>query len=314
MEKIELIEQTINKIDYLIKEQLPESKYQFELYDLTTNTKHFRGLDEPFHWGSVYKLFVVAEIIKMSEEALFKMDDEIRLHKEQYTHGNGVVKFLTHLKELTYIDACKMVMAVSDNLCADELLNIVGFERLNRLFEMEGCKSSLLSQNLDTVVKNLFEGIITNVTADFFQSKAYFKHYDEKLNELICNNYTCSSDINSILHFIYSIHLSANGRKLLLECLLLSNQHSRISYYIPFSNYLLKGKTGTLGIGIVNNENAAIIHKQTKETVGYFSINTKDNKERYFQSNDTIGLIGLEIAKLYEQLDKQNNKNINLKN
>jgi len=31
-------------------------------------------------------------------------------------------------------------------------------------------------------------------------------------------------------------------------------------------------------------------------------INTKDNKKRYFQSNDTIGLIGLEIAKLYEEI------------
>ena len=31
---IELIEQTITKIDNLIKEQLPESKYQFELHDL----------------------------------------------------------------------------------------------------------------------------------------------------------------------------------------------------------------------------------------------------------------------------------------
>jgi hypothetical protein len=299
---IELIEQTINKIDNLIKEQLPESKYQFELYDLITNTKHFRGLDEPFHWGSVYKLFVVAEIIKMSEEGLLNLDDELFLHKELYQNGNGIMKFMTHLNKITYIDACKMVMAVSDNLCADELLNVVGFDRFNKLFENSGCKSSKLSENLDTVVKNLFDGIKTDLKADFFQSKEYFNYFDIKLAELLKINFTNASDINKCFYFILNNYLNENGVVILKECLLLSNLHTRIAYYLPFSDFVLKGKTGMLGIGIVNNENIAIIHKETNKIYGYFAINTKDNKKRYFQSNDTIGLIGLEIVKLYEKL------------
>ncbi|MFN8294588.1 MAG: serine hydrolase [Chitinophagales bacterium] len=302
---IEQITYTINKIDKLIQEQLPESKYQFELHDLITNTKHFRGYDEPFHWGSVYKLFVVAEIIKMSEEGLLNLDDELVLHKERYKHGNGIMKFMTHLNKLTYIDACKMVMATSDNLCADELLNVVGFDRLNNLFEKSDCKSSKLSQNLDTVVMFLFDGINSNINSTFFQSKNYFEYFENKLQELLKINYTSASNINTCFKFIFNDYLSGNGRKIFKECLLLSNQHSRIAYYSPFSSFLLKGKTGTLGIGIANNENIAIIHKETKEVYGYFAINTKDNKKRYFQSNDTIGLIGLEIANLYEQLYQQ---------
>jgi len=305
MEKIELIEQTINKIDTLIKEQLPESKYQFELHDLLTDTKHFRGYDEPFHWGSVYKLFVVAEILKMAEENLLNLNDKLLLHKEKYQNGNGIMKFMTHLNKLTYIDACKMVMAVSDNLCADELLNIVGFERLNNLFRKAACKSSKLTQNLDTVVKNLFAGIDKNVQADFYHSEAYFQYFDKKLNDLLIDSHTSAQDVNACLHFVFNNYLSDESRLRLKECLLLSNQHSRIAYYISFGKFLLKGKTGTLGIGIVNNENAVIIHKESKEIYGYFAINTKENKKRYFQSNDTIGLIGLEIANLYEQLDKQ---------
>lgn len=194
---IEQIEHTINKIDTLIKEQLPESKYQFELHDLITNTKHFRGADEPFHWGSVYKLFVAAEIIKMAEEGLLNLGDELILHKDIYKNGSGVVKFFTHLNKLTYIDACKMVMATSDNLCADELLNIVGFERLNKLFEKANCNSSKLNVNLDTMVKNLFNGISTNDKADFFQSDFYFQHFNKTLAELLNENYTTVQDINT---------------------------------------------------------------------------------------------------------------------
>lgn len=305
MEKIELIEHTINKIDVLIKQQLPESKYQFELHDLATNTKHFRGLDEPFHWGSVYKLFVVAEIIKMSEEGLFKMDDEIDLNKEKYVNGNGIGKYLSHVNKLSYTDACKMVMAVSDNLCADELLNIVSLERLNNLFKNAGCHNSKLSVNLDTMVKDLFKGIENNVGVNYFHSNEYFGHFQKSLSELLKDSHTSVKDINVCFKFIMNNYLSEQGTNLLKEFVLLPNVHSRIAYYLPFGNYLLKGKTGMLGIGIVNNENVAIIHKETKKTVGYFAINTKDNEKRYFQTNDTIGLIGLEIVKLYEQLDKQ---------
>lgn len=40
---LELIEHTINKIDDLIKEQLTESKYQFEFYDLATKENRKRN-------------------------------------------------------------------------------------------------------------------------------------------------------------------------------------------------------------------------------------------------------------------------------
>lgn len=90
-----------------------------------------------------------------------------------------------------------------------------------------------------------------------------------------------------------------------MECVLMPNIHTRITYYSVYSSFTLKGKSGMLGTGLVNNENVAIIHKDTQKIYGYFAINTKDNRKRYFQSNDTIGLIGLEIANLYEQLYEQ---------
>lgn len=298
----EFIEHTINKIDSLIQEQLPESKYQFELYDLITNTKHFRGYDEPFHWGSVYKLFVIAEIIKMSEEGLLNLEDELILRKDLYKNGNGILKFFTHLERLTYLDACKMVMATSDNLCSDELLNVVGFERFNKLLRIAHCHSSKLIVNLDSMVKFLFKGISSSNEAYFFQSVSYFKHFNIKLSELLMDNYTTVQDINNGYHYILNEYLSEEKQTTFMECVLMPNQHTRINYYTVYSAFTLKGKTGTLGTGIINNENAAIIHKKTQKVFGYFAINTQENEKRYFQCNDTIGLIGLEIANLYEQL------------
>ncbi|MFN8300342.1 MAG: serine hydrolase [Chitinophagales bacterium] len=302
---IDLIAQTINKIDDLIKEQLPESKYQFELYDLTTNTKHFRGYDEPFHWGSVYKLFVVAEIVKMSQEGLFAMDDEIQLHKERYTHGSGVLKFMTHLNKLTYIDACKLLIATSDNLCADELHEIVSTKRLNNLFGVSNCNSSHIQQNLDSLVKELFEGIANDTLATYVYSEDFKFHFNNKLKDVLSKNYTSVSDENQCLHYIFSEYLKNEHLAMFTQCVLTPNIHSRLAYYTHFGKYLLRGKSGMLGLGLVNNETVAIFKKYPSKIVGYFSINTKDNNKRYFQANDTFGLIGIEIVKLYEQLGKQ---------
>lgn len=302
---IELIEYTVNKIDNLIKEQLPESKYQFELHDLLTNTKHFRGYDEPFHWGSVYKLFVVAEIIKMAEEGLLNLDDELVLHKDIYKNGSGILKFFTHLNRLTFIDACKMVMATSDNLCADELLNVVGLERLNKLFEKADCKSSRLIVNLDTMVLNLFNGISTNSEASFFQSDLYFEHFEKRLSELLNDNYTIAQDINQCFHFVVGNYFNQKSQSIFKDIIWTSNIHTRISAYTFFSKFIFRGKTGALGFGTINSETSAIINKETLNVVGYLTISTKHNRKRNFQSNDTIGLIGLEIANLYEQLYQQ---------
>jgi hypothetical protein len=301
---IELIEQTINKIDDLIKEQLPGSKYQFELFDLITNTKHFRGYDEPFHWGSVYKLFIVFEIIKMSEEGLFKMSDKIEFHKERYKFGSGSLKYLTDLNHLSYIDVCKILIATSDNLCADELHAIVGTKRLNNLFKKSNCTTSAIKLNLDSLVKELFEGIKTETTVNFFYSEEFKIYFKQKLNTLLSKNYTTVSDTNRCFNYAFSGYLNDEGIDILKECVLMPNIHTRIAYYTPFGNYLLRGKSGMLGLGLVNNETVAVISKSDKQILGYFSINTMDNNKRYFQANDTFGLIGLEIVNLYEQLNK----------
>lgn len=302
MEKIELIENTINKIDHLIQEQLPESKYQFELYDLGTNTKHFRGLDEPFHWGSVYKLFVVAEIIKMAEEGLLNLDDELLLRKDLFKNGNGIVKSFTHLDRLTYIDACKMTIAVSDNLCADELLEVVGLERLNELFEKAISKRSKLNNNLDEIVQSLFSKINFENKAYFYRSSSFIYQFNNALNEILKKNYTNVSDLNITAKYILDKHLNNNSLLLFFDVLKTTNQHTRIEAYSMFSPIAILGKSGSIGFQSAFNQIAYILNKECDEPFAIFSILLKDNKHRNYETIDKFGLIGLEIANLYEEL------------
>lgn len=305
MERIELIEQTINKIDDLIKEQLPESKYQFELYDLTTNTKHFRGLDEPFHWGSVYKLFVVAEIIKMSEEGLLNMNEEIELQKNIFKNGSGVLKCLTNLNKLTYIDTCKIAIAISDNLCADELLNVVGLERFNKLFQVANTKKSLLKFNLNDTVIELFSTINSDKKVSFYRSENFVSQFNIALENLLKQNYTNARDLNTALHFILNDYLTVNGRKLFIEIMSSPTVYPRIEAYTIFSPIKIIGKGGSLGYQTAFNQSIIILDNKYEKLLAIGSFLLKENRHRNYETVDKFGLIGLEIANLYEQLYQQ---------
>ena len=242
----------------------------------------------------------------MSEEGLFKLDDEIILHKELYKNGNGIMKYLSNTNKMTYTDACKMVMAVSDNLCADELLHKVGFDRINNLFIKAGCINSKISEDLNTMVSNLINEIPKTIRSTFYHDVKYFAFFNRKLKELLTRNFTNAKDINTCFQFIMDGYLNPKFRDTLLEFVLVPNVHTRIAAYTYFSKFYLRGKTGALGFGIVNNETVAIIQKNTKLVKGYFTLNTNENRHTNFQTNDLLALVGLEIAKLYEQLYPEN--------
>ncbi len=303
MEKIELIEKTIDKIENLLKEQLPESKYQFELYDLETNTKHFRGLDEPFHWGSVYKLFVVAEILKMAEEGLLDLEDELILRKEKFKNGSGILKFFTHLNKISILDGCKMTISTSDNLCADELLEIVGITRFNELFKKANLKNSFLCYNLHDTVIELFSKIKFEKRASFYRSENFCSQFNHSLEQLLKKHYTNAKDLNTALYFVLNKYLSERHTETYIEILKTPTTYPRLDAYTMFSPVAIIGKSGSLGYQTAFNQSIIILDIYKEKILGIGSFLLKENKYRNYEATDTFGLIGLEIANLYEELE-----------
>lgn len=305
---IDLITQTVNKIEDLLKAQLPESKYQFELHDLATNTKHFRGLDEPFHWGSVYKLFVVAEVFKMAENGELNLSREIALNK-RFDKGVGFVRFLQDLNKLSIRDCCKILISTSDNFCADMLTEIVGIERLNKLFEQANCKGSKITDNLYSIVSLIFSDEHNYSDVEYIHSKLFYERFEKRLIVLLERNYTNVKDLNSLLHFLLTDYLK--DKKAFLKLIEVPNVHSRFAQYMGFNNrFKFIGKTGTLGLGVVSNESAIIYDLKTEEVLGYISVLTKNNRKRIYESFDVLALIAVEIGKLYEKIYELNVKTL----
>lgn len=155
------------------------------------------------------------------------------------------------------------------------------------------------------MVKNVFSDFDVSRKTEFYLSEDYFNYFDEKLDNLLTENYTNVKDLNQTFHFVLTKYLSEKGQALFLDCLSIQNLLSKLGGFDMFlSPVSLKGKTGSLGFGQISNETVVFHEKKFQLITGYFSINTKANKKRYSESSSTLGLIGLEIAKLYEEISR----------
>jgi hypothetical protein len=85
----------------------------------------------------------------MLDEGLLAPDQQLYLDRMQFQYGEGVLQQFSHLTHLSVVNCCKMVVATSDNMCADTLHALAGNERVARLFAA-GCTHSRLTDNFDT--------------------------------------------------------------------------------------------------------------------------------------------------------------------
>lgn len=233
----------------------------------------------------------------------------LKINNSKLGQGAGIFGNFKHINQLNIIDACKFVIAVSDALISDSLFKIVGVERINNALKTLKVEKSLITDDLDGIVKSILPDNFEYNNVNYLYSPEFYKNYESKLKILLLKNYTTASDVNVGLHNLLNHYYTNKYKEIFLEVIQMTNVWSRFTQYTFFNkNIILKGKTGYLGFGIVANETAIIIDKRTNTALGYFSVFTKDNTERIYNVFDVIGLVGLEVVKLYEELEINHHK------
>ncbi|MFC6223776.1 serine hydrolase [Hymenobacter artigasi] len=295
------INQHLDAIEALVQTRMPGSLYQFELYDLATAQAYGRGaLVEPMPWGSVYKLFVIAAAVQMIEEGLLQPDQQIRLEKDRFQHGEGILQQFSHLTHLSVVDCCKMIVATSDNICADTLHELVGNARVARLFVAASCTHSCLTDNLDTLIGRLLAAPHHWSTPGYMYSAEMFAAYEVVIADTLPDNCTTASDCNLLWQYLSGKAFGEQAREVFFDIVRTHNVWSRTGRY---PNYYtmpkLSGKTGSLGAGTVMNETNMLYDPAAQKQLGFFSFFSQHNRLRYYEIADIMGCMGLELAKVY---------------
>lgn len=146
-----------SRLQKIVAKNLEGKKGSFAVVieDLTEDDKYSLNGSEPFPAASLYKLYLLARVLKDVEEGKLKLEDKITSSKSYLTSQLGSVDFGYEEapETITYTidEALTRVGRISDNFASIMLTNKVGVERLRETpYELEATNTDIKSPTSTT--------------------------------------------------------------------------------------------------------------------------------------------------------------------
>ncbi len=152
-----------------------EGEYAVVIEDLTDRESYALRSFEVFPAASLYKLYLLAAVLKSVDEGSLKLDDEISSSKEYLTQKLGSVDFGYEDREekivYTVDEALTRVGRVSDNFASIMLAEKIGWQEVQKISNDLGSKNTQISSSTYQM-GNSSETLISTTasdTANFFK-------------------------------------------------------------------------------------------------------------------------------------------------
>jgi beta-lactamase class A len=109
-----------------------DGRFGIYLEDLTTGAVAAVNADKRYPTASVCKVPVMVELFRQDRAGELSLADRQRFAGAFSTHGSGILSLTRDEPELSLLDYCRLMIAVSDNLATDLLMGVVGLDNVNR--------------------------------------------------------------------------------------------------------------------------------------------------------------------------------------
>ncbi|MFH1202461.1 MAG: serine hydrolase [Candidatus Omnitrophota bacterium] len=184
--------------------------------DLRTGWKISFNEDRLFPSASLVKIPIMAACFQAAADGKIKLDQKITLRKLSKVSGSGILKNMPAGRKITVSRLIELMITQSDNTAANMLIDLLGFDYLNRYFRGLGLEKTNLSRKM----------------MDF--------RYRRKGIE----NYTTPDDMAYILEAIYKRRLLGNeASRQCLDLLERQKYNDRIPARLP-AGTVVAHKTG----------------------------------------------------------------------
>jgi beta-lactamase class A len=211
-EIFELAQSADGKFSFLIKE------LSFPYRKLSYNQ------DKKFPAASLVKLPLVAVVFKAEKEGRISLKDSVVIERKDITGGSGIIKGKKLPLRLTFGELCRLSVVYSDNTATNKIIDLMGFDYINRSFKELGLRETSLERKM----------------MDFYARNKGIE------------NYTTASDIAYLLEEIYRERLiDEEHSRALLSFLKDQKINDRIPRFLP-ENTVIAHKTG-LERGVVHD-------------------------------------------------------------
>jgi hypothetical protein len=101
--------------------------------------------DEPLAIGSAFKLYVMAELVRTLNAGERKWEDVVRLESQAVSLPSGILQNCPPDAPLTLHSLASLMIAMSDNTATDQLIRLLGRERIEAVQEAAGHREPALN-------------------------------------------------------------------------------------------------------------------------------------------------------------------------
>ncbi|MGG1661159.1 serine hydrolase [Brevibacillus sp. NRS-1366] len=232
--------------------------------------------DQLFQLASTFKIPILAALYRDVEAGRLSLEQRVKINEEDQVPGSGVLQELHMGMEVTVKDLAMLMIIVSDNLATDQLLKLVGTERVAAYMRELGLEQThihhscwdLLSLSVGMVPQAYSRETLEQILAWEFDPDSIVFQADPR------NNAATPADMARLVEMIATkqvISESACGG--MLDILFRQQFNSRLPYMLP-DKAKVAHKTGTLG-GVVND--VGIVYMPDNKGAFSIAVLSKDN-------------------------------------
>lgn len=266
--------------------------------------------DKVFQSASVFKVFVLAELLRQVKEGRFSLEDRFELKLEDKSDGSGVLQVLDCGAQLTLKDYATLMMIISDNTAADFLFKLVGrdniLENVLKPLNLNATKCDLTCRDLIAACFDMepcFE--FGKLDEKIAERNPYMRNGDAYTGALEMNDETSPEDVAKVLELFYRGQwVDKEISRQALDIMVLCQTNGRIPKLLPVGIQVAH-KTGTMD-RVANDTGIVYTEKGDYILSMFYNGNTASEEEfdsnpHGFFSEDLLAGISLDIYDAFIQ-------------
>lgn len=185
-----------------IKNYIKDYKGDIAIYIKDLETKEEIKINEQivFPSASTIKLVIMAELLDRVNNKDISLDEQINIGDYNKVGGDGILKELETKVSLSYKDILTLMIILSDNYATNILIDVLGFENINKQAEKLGLSNTKLKRKMmdQEAVKNGKENMTTAEDMKHILELIYNKEYISKEMSVLANDIMLRQQVNGL--------------------------------------------------------------------------------------------------------------------
>jgi len=116
--------------------------------DLETGWTFIHNEDQPFPAASLVKIPILVACFKAAEEGRLDLSEKHVLRRQDRVGGSGVLRRMRNGRSFTYSQLIDYMVTESDNIACNILIDRLGFDYINQVFEELGLEKTRLNRKM----------------------------------------------------------------------------------------------------------------------------------------------------------------------